>query len=117
MSFDRPLLLLLVLLPVAWALLEWRSSARRLALMLKAGAFLAIALALAAPRLTVYESKVAVAVLADTSASVSPQDLAAESTLADRIERARGRHWARVIPFARSTRVASVEERVKSNWQ
>ena len=37
--------------------------------------------------------------------------------LADRIERARGRHWARIIPFARSTRVAAVEERVKSNWQ
>ena len=45
--------------------------ARRLALLLKAGAFAAIALALAQPRLTVYESKVAVAMLADTSASIS----------------------------------------------
>src|SRR4051812_47371055 len=117
MSFDRPLLLLLVLLPVAWALLEWRSSARRLALLLKAGVFAAIALALASPRVTVYESKVAVAVLADTSASISPQDLQTESSIADRVDRARGRHWSRVIPFARGTRVTAVDEHVKSRWE
>ncbi len=92
MSFDRPLLLLLVLLPIAWVVLEWRGSGRRLALLLKGGAFAAIALALASPRLTVYESKVAVAVLTDTSASISSQDLQTESSIADRIERARGRH-------------------------
>ena len=117
MTFDHPFLLLLALLPVAWALWEWRSSGRRASLLLKAGAFAAIALALASPRLTVYESKVAVAILADTSASVSAQDLQAESALADRIERARGRHWTRVIPFARSTRVTSASERVGRNWQ
>jgi secreted protein with Ig-like and vWFA domain len=117
MNFDRPMLLLLVLLPIAWALLEWRSSGRRLALLLKAGAFAAIALALASPRLTVYESKVAVAVLADTSASISPQDLQTESSIADRIERARGRHWSRIMPFARGTRITAADERLKSQWQ
>src|SRR5262249_21574797 len=77
----------------------------------------AIALALAGPRIVVYESKVAVALLADTSASVSPQDLKTESSLADRIERARGRHWMRVIPFARATRIAAVDEKQKGHWQ
>src|SRR3954449_3183167 len=117
MTFDHPLVLLLVLLPVLWAAWEWRSSARRLALLLKAGAFAAIALALAAPRLNVYESKVAVAMLADTSSSISAQDLQTESAFADKLERARGRHWTRVIPFARGTRVAGADERFKSNWQ
>jgi Ca-activated chloride channel homolog len=117
MTFDHPYALLLVLLPVAWAAWEWRASGRRAALLLKAGAFAAIALALASPRITVYESKVAVAILADTSASVSPDDLKRESALADRIERARGRHWTRVIPFARATRIAAVDERVNRNWQ
>ena len=117
MTFDHPWLLLLVLLPVAWAVWEWRFSGRRASLLLKAAAFAAIALALASPRLTVYESKVAVAILADTSASVSSQDLQTESALADRIERARGRHWTRIMPFARSTRVASVDERVNRNWR
>src|SRR4051812_43219621 len=110
MRFDHPLLLLLALLPIAWGVWEWRSSARRLALGLKAGTFLCIALALAGPHLTVYQSKVAVAVLADTSASVSPQDLGVESSIATQVERARGRHWTKVVPFARTTRSLAREE-------
>src|SRR5215469_9605505 len=55
--------------------------------------------------------------LADTSASVSPNDLQRESDYADRLEKARGRHWSRVIPFARSTRDALISERIKNNWQ
>ena len=68
---------------------EWRSSARRAALLLKAAAILAVLLALAQPRLTVYETKVALAVLVDTSASVSPADLATASDLATRIQKKR----------------------------
>ncbi|SPE25001.1 von Willebrand factor, type A [Candidatus Sulfopaludibacter sp. SbA3] len=117
MTFDRPWALFLVLLPVAWAVWEWRSSSRRLALGLKAGTFLAIALALAMPRLTVYETKVAVALLADTSASISPDDLRAESALADRAEQARGRNWLRVLPFARTTRNTAIDEHGRSGWQ
>jgi len=116
-TFDHPWMLLLMLLPAAWTAWEWAGSARRVALLLKAGAFAAIALALAQPRLTVYQTKVAVAMLADTSASISPQDLETESALADQLERARGRHWSRVIPFARSTRAAAVEERSKQGWR
>src|SRR5580700_12291423 len=111
MTFEHPWALLLLLIPIVWAVWEWPTSGRRPALLLKAGAFTAIALALAQPVLTVYESKVAVAMLADTSASVSPADLRTESTFADRLERARGRHWSRVIPFARATRDAAIAER------
>jgi len=116
-SFDRPWTLLLVLIPIAWASWEWRSSGRRLGLILKAGAFAAIFAALAEPRITVYENKVAVAILADTSASVSPGDLKDESQFATEVERGRGRNWTRVIPFARTTRNAAPQEGLKSGWQ
>jgi hypothetical protein len=35
MNFDRPWILLLAWLPVAWAAWEWRSSGRRKALVLR----------------------------------------------------------------------------------
>src|SRR5215831_5427034 len=103
MTFDHPLALWLVLLPLAWCAWEWRQSGRRTGLLLKAAALAAVALALASPRMTVYQSKIALAVLADTSSSISPQDLQTESALADKIQRARGRQWTRLIPFARGT--------------
>ena len=105
MTFVRPWLLLFALAPVVWAMWDWRNSTRRLALALKAASLVAILLALAEPTIQVVESKVAVAFLADTSASLTPADLRTESVLADMLERARGRHWMRVIPFARGTRV------------
>src|SRR5438270_9898181 len=71
MTFDHPWALLLALLPLAWVVWEWRLSGRRSGLLLKAGTFLAIALALAMPRIVVYDSKVAVAILADTLSSIS----------------------------------------------
>jgi uncharacterized protein YegL len=117
MTFDHPWALLLALLPVAWAVWEWRLSARRAALLLKAGTFLCVLLALSVPRMTVYQTKVAVALLADTSASVTAQDLKIESALADKIEHDRGRHWTRIIPFARTTRAASPDEQTKDGWQ
>ncbi len=94
--------MLLVLLPLAWGAWEWRLSSRRHALVLKVASLACIAAALSGPRLTVYQTKVAVAVLADTSASVSQQDLERASSVATQVEKARGRHWTRVIPFARS---------------
>jgi hypothetical protein len=66
MTFEHPPALLLALIPIAWLAYEWRLAGRRQALFLKAGVFFCIALALAEPRITVYESKVAVAMLADT---------------------------------------------------
>src|SRR5689334_17759044 len=87
MTVTHPWALALVLLPIAWAIWEWRNVSRRTGLLLKAAAFASIAVALAAPRLTVYQTKVALAVLADTSASVSPEDLKTESSIADKVER------------------------------
>jgi Ca-activated chloride channel family protein len=116
MSFEHPLALILLLAVAGWAAWEWRVSTRRAGLLLKAAAFAAIVLALAGPSVTVYETKVAVAMLADTSASTSAQDLQRESALATQLESARGRHWLRVIPFARATRAAAVDEHPR-NWQ
>ena len=111
MTFERAWLLLLSFVPLAWATLRWRVERRRGALVLKALTFLAILLALSEPRLDVPSSRMAVAVLVDTSASVSSQDLARASQLAEAIEQARGRHWTRVIPFARATRDTTPSER------
>ena len=116
-DFDHPWALLALLLPLGWAAWEWRGSARRLALGLKAAAFVCIVLALSGPRLMVYQTKVAVAVLADTSASLSPEDLAHESAIASEVQRGHGRHWTRVMPFARGTRMLALEENTKNGWQ
>jgi Ca-activated chloride channel homolog len=117
MTFEHAWVLLLLLGPIAWAAREWRTSSRRLGTLLKAGAFVAILLALAQPRITYHQTKVATAVLVDTSASVSMEDLAAASTFATQVERARGGNWVRVIPFARNIRNAAPEEHPKNRWQ
>lgn len=117
MTFAYPWLLVLTILPIAWAAWEWRTSGRRAGLILKALTFVVIVLALAQPNMTVWESKVAVAVLVDTSASVPAADLETASGLATRIERARGRHWTRVVPFARGTRNTSAEEYSREAWK
>jgi Ca-activated chloride channel homolog len=117
MTFLQPWALLLLVVPAAWAAWEWSASARRAALLLKAAALAAIVLALAQPRLVVYTSKVAVALLADTSASMTALDLRTESALARQVERVRGRHSMRVIPFAGVSRNASADEHPKGVWQ
>lgn len=116
MTFDRPLLLIFLLLPAAWVWFEWRKTSRHAALALKALSFAAIVLALAAPRMTVSETKMAVAVLVDTSASVSSSDLKKASEAATAIEGRKGRNWIGVIPFARATRNPAKEEKPKA-WE
>jgi len=104
MSFERPWVLAFAVLPLAWAALTWRGTPRRGGLLLKFFALVALICALAEPQLTIFESRMAVAILADTSASVSASDLEHASDLASKIEHARGRNWTSVIPFAQSTR-------------
>ncbi len=111
MTFERPWVLALALLPLAWAALTWRGTSRRGALVLKALGVLAVILALAAPELTIFESRMAIAILADTSASTSDRDLQSASELAAQLEGARRRNWTQVIPFARSTRALAKSER------
>jgi len=60
-------------LPLAWTAWELQRTNRRLALILKALAFVAIALAIAEPRLTISETKMAVAVLVDTRPAFLPR--------------------------------------------
>jgi hypothetical protein len=62
MTFDRPWFLILVLLPVAWAIYERRRTSRQGGPILKALALMAIALAFAEPRIAVSETIVATAV-------------------------------------------------------
>lgn len=116
MTFDRIWVLAFIWLPFAWIVFEWQRTARRFALVLKALSLAAILFALAEPRLNTSETKVALAVLVDTSASVSPADLDRASEIATSIAAERGRHWMRVIPFARSTRELDRSEGGKS-WK
>src|ERR1044071_1806930 len=102
MSFGHPWMLLFIALPIGWVWWEWRESARRLALCLKAIGLAAVLVALSEPRASVYETKVAAGILVDTSASLSQSDLTRASELAGQIESARGSRWTRVIPLARA---------------
>ncbi len=111
MSFERPWMMLAALAPLLWLALRWRSTPHRLAFTLKALALAAILAAVAEPSATLESSRTAVAVLADTSLSVSDADLSRETQLVSEIERARGRNWLRVLPFARSPRAMLPRER------
>ena len=113
MTFDRVWVLAFAWLPLAWIAYEWGRTARRSALLLKAFSLVAILLALAEPRINVNETKVALAVLVDTSASVSDSDLQRASSIAATMERNKGRHWMRVIPFARATRTLDAKDQAK----
>ena len=97
-------------IPLAWGYFEYRHTPRKLGLALKVATFTLILLALAQPRLGISSSKVAVGVLVDTSASVSPRDLERASKVASELDDARGSNALRVIPFARETRVADLTE-------
>jgi Ca-activated chloride channel homolog len=113
MTFDRAWVLPFLLLPVLFVLWQWRRGGGKINLVLKALMAAAVVLALAEPRMHVSETKVAAAVLVDTSASVTSDDLGKASELVSRIEGARGRHWMRVIPFARSPRELSETEHAR----
>jgi Ca-activated chloride channel homolog len=109
-SFDRPWVLLLTLLPMAWAALEWRRSDRRIALVLKALSFVLVLVALSEPAITVPETRSAVALLVDTSASLAPEDLERASQFSTAVENQRGRNRLRVIPFGRTVRQPDATE-------
>ena len=115
MTFERPWVLLFLALPAAWALFQWRASGLmkqgRLRLVLKALALVAVVAALAEPRIESTESKLAVAALVDTSASISTADLERANGLVKQMNSESGRHDFRVVPFARSARVRQTGEK------
>jgi Ca-activated chloride channel family protein len=110
MTFERLWVLLLLPLPLAWLVWELRRQPRRAPLYLKVGMIVAVILALSEPSLSVKIRKVAVAVLVDTSASVTDADLTRESTLLRQINDARGSNRIEVIPFARTPRLLDQKE-------
>lgn len=89
--------------------LEWKLFGRKL-MWLKAAAVMAALLSTVWPDLAVQETKMAVAALVDTSASVTAQDLERASAFVSGMESARGRHIVRVIPFARGIRQPTASE-------
>ncbi|MDX1982236.1 MAG: VWA domain-containing protein [Bryobacteraceae bacterium] len=116
MNFERGWILFFLPLVLAFVVSEWHRARSRAGVLLKAASFAAILLALAEPHMPVSETKMAVAVLVDTSASVPGDDLKRASQLAGEIEGARGRHVVKVIPFARGTRPVEPAEYAKG-WQ
>ncbi len=101
MTFVHPWLLPFAVIPLLWLAWRWRETRRKLAFSLKAFSLAAILAALAEPVVIVNSSRVAVAVLADTSLSVTSADLERESAIVRDLDRARGRNLLRVLAFAR----------------
>src|SRR6516162_1735626 len=93
MKFAHPLFLLLSLGPIVWCVYSFLRSSRPLGAMLKALSMAAILLALGEPSLTLPETKAAKVVLVDTSASISKQELARASSIAQAAEASKGRNW------------------------
>jgi uncharacterized protein with von Willebrand factor type A (vWA) domain len=106
----HPAVFLLLVLPAAYALYEWPGTSRRIGLVLKALSLAAMIAALAEPVITLPETKTGVAVLVDTSQSISDADLARENSIVSAIAQARGRNWMRVIPFAERGRDVKPQE-------
>jgi len=104
MTFDRAWALLLLILPVAWALWEWKGQPRHNHLVLKAAMVIAVILALSEPSFSYRARKVAVAVLVDTSASTTDADLTREGQLLKQIDNVRGSNPIDIIPFAAAPR-------------
>jgi len=102
MTFAHPWLLCAALVQVAWTLVEFRRHGWNAALLWKAVTFAAILAALAQPAVHFTHSRMAVAILVDTSASITDDDLAQASHTVSDIRRERGRNEVRVIPFART---------------
>ncbi|MDX2267432.1 MAG: VWA domain-containing protein [Bryobacter sp.] len=89
---------------------EWWKYGKGHRAWLKYAALAAIAAALFGPAMSLFETKLAVTVLADTSQSLSREDLDALRERIREVAGARGRHIVRVAPFARGLRSLAAEE-------
>ena len=107
MTILHPLFLLLAVVPLLWAGYQFRHTAHRRNLLLKALAFSAIGLALSEPQLNFNGTRVAVAALVDTSASTSPRDLDAANSLLNSFEKGKSSNSLQVISFARKPATAA----------
>jgi Ca-activated chloride channel family protein len=110
MTFAHIWVLFLLPLPLAWIAWEWRRHTRHVHLLLKSAMIVTVILGLSAPTLSMRNHGVALAVLVDTSASVSDSDLAKENSLLKQINDARSGNRISVIPFARAPRAITRAE-------
>ena len=107
MSFANPWAFALLPLVSAWAFWEWRRTSRKAGVLLKALVFACVIAAWAEPRLTFFETKTAVAVLTDTSASIPDEQVEQQQDILRRMREARGRNLLRVFSFDETARPGS----------
>lgn len=110
MNFVHPFWLLALIAPALWIVFNWRDTARRLPLLLKAASFAAAILAFAEPTMPLPRTKVGAVVLVDTSASVTREELKRASAMVEQIESERGNNWVKVVPFAAKPRLLASGE-------
>jgi len=103
-NFSSPWILWFLMLPIAWAVWEWRRTYRVAGILLKSLVFLLVILALAEPRLTTFESKMAVGVLADSSPSIPDEQIEQARETIQRIAGLRENNQVRVFSFDGETR-------------
>ncbi len=104
MTFSSPWVLWFLVIPVVWAVWEWRRTYRVAGIFLKSLVFMLVILALAEPRLTTFESKMAIAVLADSSLSIPDEQIEQARESIQRIADLRGGNQVQVFSFDGETR-------------
>ena len=114
MSFDRPWMLIALIVPLLWITLNWRRSPRHQYVLAKGLCLCLLVLAMSGLALVHRGSRMIVTVLADVSGSLMDQDLKHESDLIRAMEHARRRNTLRVIPFARSAGIVGQPEQIES---
>ena len=104
MTFSSPWVLWFLIVPVLWAAWEWRRTYRAPGVLLKSLVFTLVIVALAEPRLTTFETKIAVAVLADSSPSIPAEQIEQMRETIQRIAEFRDGNQVRVFSFDGETR-------------
>ena len=104
MTFASPWILWFLIIPVLWSAWEWRRTYRAAGVLLKSLVFMLIVFALAEPRLTTFETKMAVAVLADASPSIPDEQVEQMRETIQRIAGLREGNQVRVFAFDGETR-------------
>jgi hypothetical protein len=113
MILASPWALLLLALPALWTILNGRGRHHRRRLVVTAISAVVLVVALSQPKLSLRESRMAVAVLKDTSASIAEPELRREAEFIVDLEKSRGKHVVSVIPFADSVRQAADRDRTE----
>ena len=104
MTFASPWILWFLIIPVLWSAWEWRRTYRVAGVLLKSLVFMLIIFALAEPRLTTFETKMAVVVLADSSPSIPDEQVEQMRDTIQRIGGLRDDNQVQVFSFDGETR-------------